>query len=620
MRKFKFLTVILSLMVFLGLFAGCNFTTGSKHVCESVCEVCGGCMDEECTKKACKEKCTCEEAPEHTCESVCPDCGGCMDAECEEAACENKCDCEEEPAPEHTCESVCPDCGGCTDAACEEAACENKCDCEEEPAPEHTCESVCPECGGGTGVDCEEAACADKCEGHSEEPAPEHTCESVCPECGGCTNADCEEEACQTKCDCEAEEPAPEHTCESVCEECGGCTNADCEEAACVDKCLGHHTCESVCETCGGCLDTECSEEACENKCPGHEVESPIASISVSGYKTKHMINTVLDVSTWNATATKENGDTVALTADDITIDKGTFDETVVGKYTITVYYKLNEDIYTTFDINVTDKSIKVLMIGNSFSDDTSDLAPQILDELGYIYEIGNMFEMGCSIDDHYNYAQTDNKVYQFRYYENGAWTSMYTGKHVTLEYGVSFLDWDIITFQQASGSSGLPDTYGNLGNLMDYVKGKATNEDVQFMFNMTWAYAAKSTHSPFQNYNNDQMTMYNAIIETTQSVAIGQYNLPVIPCGTAIQNARTSSTFGGSLESLLTRDTYHLTKTSNGRYIAALTFVSFITGEDISNITYKPKNVNTTKKKDTCIESAVNALANPFVITQSAY
>ena len=168
-------------------------------------------------------------------------------------------------------------------------------------------------------------------------------------------------------------------------------------------------------------------------------------------------------------------------------------------------------------------------------------------------------------------------------------------------------------------GLSGLPDTYGNLGNLMDYVKGKATNKDVQFMFNMTWAYAAKSTHSPFKNYNNDQMTMYNAIIETTQSVVIGQYNLPVIPCGTAVQNARTSTTFKGSGESALTRDGYHLTKTSNGRYIAALTFVSFITGEDISNITYKPKNTNTAKKKNTCIESVVNALANPFTITQSA-
>ena len=608
MRKLKFLSVILAFSMLLGLFSACNPENSSSesstpaHMCESVCEECGKCLDADCTEEACEDKCAGHTpAPTHTCESKCPTCNKCTDTACTETVCEDKC-AGHTPAPTHTCESKCPTCNKCTDADCTETVCAEKC---QGHTPVHTCESVCPTCNKCLDADCTETACAEKCQGH-------HVCESVCPTCNKCTDVDCTETACAEKCQ-------GHHVCESVCPTCNKCTDVDCTETACAEKCQGHHVCESICPTCNKCTDADCTEEVCESKCPGHIVESPIASIKVSGYKTKHMINTTLDVSTWNATATKENGDTVALTADDITIDKGTFDATVVGKYTITVYYKLNEDIFTTFDINVTDKSIKVLMIGNSFSDDTSDLAPQILDELGYIYEIGNMFEMGCSIDEHYNYAQTDNKIYQFRYYENGAWTSMYTGKHVTLEYGVSFLDWDIITFQQASGSSGLPDTYSNLGNLMDYVKSKATNQDVQFMFNMTWAYAAKSTHSPFANYNNDQMTMYNAIISTVQSVVVGQYNLPVIPTGTAIQNARTSTTFKGSGESALTRDTYHLTKASNGRYIAALTFVSFITGEDISNITYKPKNTNTTKKKDTCIESAVNALANPFTITQSA-
>ena len=269
MRKFKFLAVILAFMVFVGSFAGCSINSGAKHVCESVCEVCGGCTDEECTKKVCQEKCTCEEEPEHTCESVCPECGGCTDADCEEAACENKCDCEEEPAPEHTCESVCPECGGCTDLDCEEAACENKCDCEEEPAPEHTCESVCPDCGGCTDLACEEAACENKCD-CDEEPAPEHTCESVCPICQKCTDTECTEAACADKCQ-------GHHTCESVCPECGKCTDAECEETACADKCQGHapHACESICEICGQCEDMLCTEEVCEDKCLGHTVVNP---------------------------------------------------------------------------------------------------------------------------------------------------------------------------------------------------------------------------------------------------------------------------------------------------------------------------------------------------------
>ena len=610
MRKLKFLSVILAFSMFLGLFAACNPENSSSesstpaHTCESVCEECGKCLDADCTEEACADKCAGHTpAPTHTCESKCPTCNKCTDADCTEEACADKCQ-GHTVVPEHTCESKCPTCNKCTDTDCTEAVCADKC-AGHTVEPEHTCESKCPTCNKCLDTTCTEAVCADKCAGH-------HTCESKCPTCNKCLDTTCTDTACVDKC-------AGHHTCESKCPTCNKCTDTACTDTACVDKCAGHHTCESVCETCGACTDTACTEEVCESKCPGHVVESPIASIKVSGYKTKHMINTALDVSTWNTTATKENGDTVALTADDITIDKGTFDATVVGKYTITVYYKLNEAIYDTFDINVTDKSIKVLMIGNSFSDDTSDLAPHILDELGYIYEFGNMYISGCSIGTHYTNATQNNANYYFRYYENGEWTTRYTGKNVTLEYGVTFKDWDIITFQQASGSSGLPDTYANLGNLMEYVKGKATNNDVQFMFNMTWAYATDCTRSYFANYDNDSMKMYNAIISTVQDVVVGQYNLPVIPCGTAVQNARTSTSFKGGLESLLYRDGYHLTKASNGRYIAALTFVSFITGEDISNITYKPKNVNTTKKKNTCIESVVNALANPFVITQSA-
>ncbi len=63
MRKFKFFAVILSLMAFLGAFAACNPDTSSSqeptstHTCESVCEECDKCLDEDCTDEACEEKC-----------------------------------------------------------------------------------------------------------------------------------------------------------------------------------------------------------------------------------------------------------------------------------------------------------------------------------------------------------------------------------------------------------------------------------------------------------------------------------------------------------------------------------------------------------------------------------
>ena len=132
MKKFKFLSVILAFMVFLGSFAACNPTTSSQdpapvHTCESVCETCGKCTDAECTEAACADKCQGHtQTPEHTCESVCATCGKCTDAACTETVCADKC-AGHTVTPGHTCESVCATCGKCTDLECSEEVCEDKC-------------------------------------------------------------------------------------------------------------------------------------------------------------------------------------------------------------------------------------------------------------------------------------------------------------------------------------------------------------------------------------------------------------------------------------------------------------------------------------------------------------
>ena len=58
----------------------------------------------------------------------------------------------------------------------------------------------------------------------------------------------------------------------------------------------------------------------------------------------------------------------------------------------------------------------------------------------------------------------------------------------------------------------------------------------------MTWAYQADSTHSGFNNYGKDQMTMYNAIVNAAQTKIVTNDNIEIIiPVGTAVQNVRTS-------------------------------------------------------------------------------
>lgn len=252
---------------------------------------------------------------------------------------------------------------------------------------------------------------------------------------------------------------------------------------------------------------------------------------------------------------------------------------------------------------------LRILMIGNSFSDDTSYYLPDIYKDLGYdSFEVGNAYIGGCSIDTHYSNASNNKAAYYFRYYENGEWNMTYGEKKQTLEYAIRFKDWDIITFQQVSGLSGIPSTYSNLSELVSYVEKNVTNENVQFFFNMTWAYQGNSSHKDFANYDNDQMTMYNAIVSTVQS----SVEMPIIPNGTAIQNARTSY-----IGDNLTRDGYHLTM-DFGRYIAGLTLMGQL-GFDISEVSYLPTGLTDGHYK-VAIESATNALKTPYSVTDSEW
>ena len=125
----------------------------------------------------------------------------------------------------------------------------------------------------------------------------------------------------------------------------------------------------------------------------------------------------------------------------------------------------------------------------------------------------------------------------------------------------------------------------------------------------MTWAYQEDSTHAEFPKYYNSQTTMYNAILNTVQT----KVKYPVMPCGTAIQNARTSF-----LGDTLTRDGYHLNEYI-GRYIASLTVASMLLDDDLSTLTWVPSNVNG-QQKTVAIESALNAVKTPYAVTKSAY
>lgn len=256
-------------------------------------------------------------------------------------------------------------------------------------------------------------------------------------------------------------------------------------------------------------------------------------------------------------------------------------------------------------------KSIKILSIGNSFSDDATQWLAYILLDMGYteIY-LGNLYIGGCSIDTHWENAQSGEKVYDYRVSRWGTWSS----SKQSLEYGVKAQDWDIITVQQVSQNSGMPETFGNLQNLLDFVNSKKKNPDAKVYWHMTWAYESTTTHSGYLNYGSNQMNMYNAIVNAAkEKILTNNAFTGVIPSGTTIQNLRTSY-----LGDHLTRDGYHLSY-DVGRYAAALTWAKLLTGESIDDVDYVPKEYPNVANHLAVIKEAVNnAVAKPLEITNS--
>ena len=258
---------------------------------------------------------------------------------------------------------------------------------------------------------------------------------------------------------------------------------------------------------------------------------------------------------------------------------------------------------------------IHILAIGNSFSDDGLWLLYDILEQLGYDdIIVANLYIGGCTVAIHKSNLENDASAYTYRINKDGTWNNKngYKASKALAEQR-----WDYISLQQASDHSGLVDKYveADINYIYEYALNiaKEKNPDVKFVWHMTWAYQQNSTHSAFVNYNKDQLTMYNGILNAVQTVIVpNSHNPIVVPSGTTIQNLRT--TFLGDT---ITRDGYHLNE-AFGRYAAALTWAIKLTGKDIDNIV-RPASVSA-KYDPLCKEAAKNACLAPFEITNSIY
>ena len=242
----------------------------------------------------------------------------------------------------------------------------------------------------------------------------------------------------------------------------------------------------------------------------------------------------------------------------------------------------------------MTNKEIKILAVGNSFSDDA----------LAYLYHIsrsgavklqtGNLMIGGCSLETHWANAENDAAAYLYQV------NASVQAENVSIGEALRSESWTHVTLQQASPYSGMDSTYfPYIVKLREYIKRYAPQAEI--LIHQTWAYEIDFELEIFQAYERDQTAMYHALSAAYQQAA-DRLGARVIPVGDVIQRLRRTPPFDYERGGLsLCRDGFHLS-IPYGRYAAAAVWHVFLTGEDITQNGYAPpcpENVTETEHRE---------------------
>ena len=256
-----------------------------------------------------------------------------------------------------------------------------------------------------------------------------------------------------------------------------------------------------------------------------------------------------------------------------------------------------------------TQKSIKVLSIGHSFSVDVmGTYLYDMLEQAGYEdITIGYLYYPGCSLSRHWEYISTNTNGHE-RYGKNesGSWVTK------SSPYAIDVLrdeDWDYVTLQASPDYVGGQNSeYSYIPGITDWIEENALNTGVEIKWHQIWAYSEGCDLWSYTYHNFDQMTMYNNIIAATKQYIVPDETFTgIIPVGSAVQNARErlgdifnmpDATQGGS-------DGYHLNE-KYGDFLGSLTWACYFSGVDAHTITERSEGM--TEAEFSAIADAVNA------------
>ena len=226
---------------------------------------------------------------------------------------------------------------------------------------------------------------------------------------------------------------------------------------------------------------------------------------------------------------------------------------------------------------------MKILAVGNSFSQDASSFLHQAAAAQGLDIDITNLYIPGCPLEKHFANLTSGEAAYELQH--NG----QETGNMVSLPDMLARDGWDAIVTQQASYDSGWLDTYEPfLTELLAAFR--STNPGTRIALHETWAYDPDSTHAAFPRYHCDQREMFDRL-HYNYALEARVHGTELIPSGTVIQRVRAQQAFRGHS---LTRDGFHMSL-SHGRYLLACVWIRHFLGAPAAQNPFVPESEEAT-------------------------
>ena len=276
------------------------------------------------------------------------------------------------------------------------------------------------------------------------------------------------------------------------------------------------------------------------------------------------------------------------------------------GEQEITFTTKDNKK-YGTFKLTLSprNENLKVLFVANSHADDTLTYAYRqvksmsgISDDIHFV----NNYKGGHDLQGYGNEGIGGLELYTFNDFNL---SNPYSDPELrALSYAVEADNWDFIVLQQYTQEYHLTAQFNNIDRICEHCLQHCSNKNVKFLFNMTFAYPDGTSLPLFQSkFDGSCDKLYDRIIDVMKNIVLPNKHIDaVIPMGTAIKNAMTSSL---SVDDLFRDDgvemRYEHLSLNYGRYIAGMAFVSFITGRPAEDITftnnYPEKVINIAKQ-----------------------